>query len=333
MLTNRKARVAALVGVAGLLLSATACSGGGKPESDSGGSGGSEGAAAPDSGLTIAMVTHEQPGTTFWDRVRAGAEQAAKQHGITLKYSNDPEASKQATLIQNAVDSKVDAVAATLASPDAVGPALADAADAGIPTVALNAGIDSYQDFGALMYFGSDESLAGEAAGARLAEEGGTKALCIVHAEGVISLEDRCAGVKKSYPNTENLQVNGADLAAVTSSVQAKLSEDDAITDIVTLDAGVATAVMQAKDATGSDAKIVTFDLNQDVVTAIQDKKIEFCIDQQPYLQGYEAIDSLWLYLTNGNDLGGGQPVLTGPSFVDADNIDRIAEFAANNTR
>lgn len=35
----------------------------------------------------------------------------------------------------------------------------------------------------------------------------------------------------------------------------------------------------------------------------------------------------------DGNDLGGGQPVLTGPSFVDADNIDAIAEFAANDPR
>jgi simple sugar transport system substrate-binding protein len=56
-------------------------------------------------------------------------------------------------------------------------------------------------------------------------------------------------------------------------------------------------------------------------------------VDQQPYLQGYLAVDSLWLQLTNGNDMGGGQPVLTGPSFVDAVNIDKIAGFAANNTR
>ena len=27
----------------------------------------------------------------------------------------------------------------------------------------------------------------------------------------------------------------------------------------------------------------------------------------------------LWLNITNGNDLGGGKPVLTGPSFVDSD--------------
>jgi simple sugar transport system substrate-binding protein len=328
MLHTRKLLIAA---VAGLTIAATACSGGGAPKTNA--SSGSQGGNAGGTRYTIAMVTHEQPGTTFWDRVRAGAEQAAKNDNVQLKYSNDPQQANQATLVQNAIDSKADGIAVTLAAPDAVGPMLQKAAQAGIPTVALNAGLDTYQKYGALMYFGSDENLAGEAAGARLSKEGGKKALCIVHAEGVSSLEARCAGVKKGFPNTENLQVNGADLAAATSTLQAKLAQDKSITDIVTLDAGVAGAATQAKQAAGSQAKIVTFDLNQDVVNAIQDKTIEFCIDQQPYLQGYLAVDGLWLNLTNGNDIGGGKAVLTGPSFVDSSNIDKIAGFAANNTR
>lgn len=56
-------------------------------------------------------------------------------------------------------------------------------------------------------------------------------------------------------------------------------------------------------------------------------------IDQQPFLQGYLAVDSLWLYLNNRNTIGGGTPVLTGPSFVDDTNIDSIAKYAANGTR
>ena len=100
--------------------------------------------------FTIAMVTHEAPGSTFWDRIRAGAEQAAKQHGIDLKYSNDPDSGKQATLIQNAIDSKVDAIAVTLANPDAVGPTLQKATQTGIPGTVFNSGLDKYQQYGAL---------------------------------------------------------------------------------------------------------------------------------------------------------------------------------------
>ena len=44
-------------------------------------------------------------------------------------------------------------------------------------------------------------------------------------------------------------------------------------------------------------------------------------------------MQSLWLNLPNGNDLGGGGPVLTGPSFVDEANIEQILPFAQNNTR
>ena len=40
---------------------------------------------------------------------------------------------------------------------------------------------------------------------------------------------------------------------------------------------------------------------------------IEFSIDQQPYVQGYMVVEGLWLQLTNGEDMGGGQPVRTSP--------------------
>ena len=69
----------------------------------------------------------------------------------------------------------------------------------------------------------------------------------------------------------------------------------------------------------GSSAKLVTFDLNADAAQAIKDGKIQFSIDQQPYVQGYLAVTSLYLYMKNGNDIGGGKAVLTGPSFVDSD--------------
>ena len=329
MLHTRKLVTAAL---AGLLLSITACSSQGGAQNAPGATGGSGNASGPS--FTIAMVTHEAPGSTFWDRIRAGAEQAAKQHGIELKYSNDPDSGKQATLIQNAIDSKVDGVAVTLANPDAVGPALAKATGTGIPGVVFNAGGGVYQNYGAKMFFGSDEAVAGQAVGERLSQESaGGKVLCVVHEQGNVSLETRCGGVQQGFANTENLQVNGSDLPSVQQTIQAKLAQDTSITNIVTLDAGIAGATVQAQEAAGTSAKIGTFDLSPEVVRAIKDKKVDFPVDQQPYLQGYLAVDSLWLELTNGNDIGGGKPTLTGPSFVDSSNIDAIAGFAANNTR
>ena len=308
-----------------------ACSGGGAENTDDSTSG--SGGGGGNSGYTIAMVTHETPGDTFWDKIKAGAEQAAKDTGATLKYSNDPDPAKQATLIQNAVDSKVDGIATTLATPDALKGAVQSAVTAKIPTVAFNSGIDQYKDTGALMYFGSDENLAGSTAGERIAADGAKHPLCVIQAAGSVALEARCAGVKSKAPATENIQVNGADDSAVVSALQAKLAADPSIDSIVTLGAPIALDALKAMDQAGSTAKLVTFDLNQEAAQAIKDGKIQFSVDQQPYVQGYLAVTSLYLNILNGNDMGGGGPVLTGPSFVDSTNIDVILPFTKNNTR
>jgi simple sugar transport system substrate-binding protein len=326
---SRTFRIAAALSV--VALAASACSGGGREKTtdDTGGGGN----AAGSSGYTIAFITHETPGDTFWDKVKNGAQQAAKDTGVTLKYSNDPEAPKQAALIQSAVDSKVNGIATTLVTPDALASSVKAATDAGIPVVGFNSGIDQYQKLGALMYFGSDETLAGTTAGKRLAEQGAKHPLCVIQQTGSVALEARCAGVKSSVPGTENIQVNGADDAAVTTTLQAKLAQDKSIDAIVTLGAPQAVDAIKAKDQSGSQAKLVTFDLNQEAAQDIKDGKIMFSIDQQPYVQGYMAVTSLYLNLKNGNDIGGGKAVLTGPSFVDSTNIDKILPFTKNNTR
>jgi simple sugar transport system substrate-binding protein len=313
-------------------LALAACSGGGaNNQNNSGGGGG--GGGGGNSGYTFAMITHETPGDTFWDRIKAGAQQAAKDTGSTLKYSADPDATKQAVLIQNAIDSKVDGIATTLVTPDALIPTVKKAVAAGIPVDSFNSGIDFYQQAGSLVHFASDEKLAGQAAGKRAAADGATKILCTIQQTGSVALEDRCAGVKDSFPNTENIQVNGADDSAVTSAIQAKLSQDPSINWIVTLGAPQALDAIKSAQGANSKAKIGTFDTNPDAAQAVADGKIQWFIDQQPYLQGYLSISQLYLYKKNGNIMGGGKAVLTGPTFVDKANIAQILPFVKQNTR
>jgi simple sugar transport system substrate-binding protein len=315
-----------------ILVALTACSStGGKPRE----SGGDMGAGQADTPrFTVAMVTHGPPGDTFWDLIRKGAETAAKKDNIDLKYSAELQGPDQANLVQNAVDSNVAAIAVTLARPEALKPAVERATSEGIPVVALNAGIDDWQAAGAKAYFGQDEEISGEAAGKKLAADGAKKVICVIQDQGNVALESRCAGVKAGFGGAvENLNVNGTDLPSVQSTVTAKLQQDPAVDYIVTLGAPIAlTAVESAKNA-GSTAKIGTFDTNAQLVDAIKEGTVQWAVDQQPFLQGYLAIDSLWLYLNNGNVIGGGQPTLTGPAFIDKSNIDAIADYAKNGTR
>jgi len=76
----------------------------------------------------------------------------------------------------------------------------------------------------------------------------------------------------------------------------------------------------------GSEAQVVTFDLNPDLLNAIQAGDIPWAVDQQPYVQGYLAVDSLWLLVNEGRTMGGGENVLTGPAFIDESNIDTVLE-------
>ncbi|MEU1617101.1 sugar ABC transporter substrate-binding protein [Streptomyces sp. NPDC005722] len=330
---RRISAVAALSTAAVLLAAGCSSSSGGKKAEESAGAPAAGKADTPR--MKIAMVTHAAPGDTFWDLIRKGAQAAAAKDNVELVYSNDPNAATQANLIQNAIDQKVDGIAVTLAKPDAMKDVVAKAEAAGIPVVGFNAGLDDWKDQGLLEYFGQDESVAGEALGDKLNDLGAKHNVCVIHEQGHVALEARCAGVKKTFKGkTENLYVNGTDMPSVKSTITAKLKQDSGIDYVVTLGAPFALTAVQSVADAGSKAKVGTFDLNKDLVKAVQDGGVQFAVDQQPYLQGYLSVDSLWLYKTNGNVSGGGvAPVLTGPAFVDKDNVESVAAFAAKGTR
>src|SRR6476661_10691861 len=195
--TRKSLTVAAAV-VTAASFTLAACSSGGAPSTTSTGGGGGGGG---NSGYTFAMITHETPGDTFWDRIKAGANQAAKDTGSKLKYSADPDATKQAVLIQNAIDSHVDGIATTLVTPEALIPNVKKAVAAGIPVDSFNSGSDYWKQAGSLTHFSSDERLAGQQAGAKAKAAGATKILCTIQQAGSVALEDRCRGVKDSFPN------------------------------------------------------------------------------------------------------------------------------------
>ncbi|MCX4578448.1 sugar ABC transporter substrate-binding protein [Streptomyces sp. NBC_01571] len=330
----RTARTAAAV-IAVIALAAGCSSSGGKDSEDkASGSGSGGGKAAGTPRLKIAMVTHSGEGDTFWDIVQSGAKAAAGKDNVDFLYSNDKEANGQAQLVQAAIDKKVDGIVVTLAKPEAMKDVLAKAEAAGIPVVTINSGAEFSKQFGALAHFGQDESVAGEAIGDELNKRGLKKAVCVIHEQGNVSLEQRCAGVKKTFDGSvENLNVDGTNAPASQSSIEAKLQATKGIDAVITLGAPIAAVAVKAKADAGSKAEIDTFDLNAEVVKRLKAKEVGFAVDQQPYLQGYEAIDMLWLYKNNGDVLGGGKTVLTGPAIVTEKDAPQLEKYTARGTR
>ncbi|MQY14578.1 hypothetical protein SRB5_47460 [Streptomyces sp. RB5] len=330
---SRMARTTVVFAAAVLAVSLAGCSdSGGKDSEDKPETGG--GGKANTAEMTIAMVTHSGQGDTFWDIVKNGAETASAKDNVKLLYTNDDKADGQAQLVEQAINQKVDGIIVTLAKPDAMKAAVQKAVAAGIPVVSINSGSQFSKEFGALAHFGQEEGVAGEAVGEQLNKDGRKKAVCVIHEQGNVSLEERCAGVAKTFSGeVENLQVEGTDRPGVEAAVEAKLTASKDIDAVVTLNADIASASIKAKEAAGSGAEVATFDLNSDVVARMEKKEVAFAVDQQPYLQGYLAVDELWLYKQNLNIIGGGRPVLTGPAIVTAEQAPDLKKLTDNATR
>jgi simple sugar transport system substrate-binding protein len=312
-----------IVAVAGLLL--TACSGTGQSAKT---------AAQVGTKYTYAVVTHGGAGDAFWDRVKSGAEQAGTNYGAKVLYNSDNDPAKQSQLIDNAVAQKVNGIVVSMANPDGLKSSIKKAVAAGIPVVTINSGIERSAEFGAFTHIGQSETVAGAAVGTKLKDTGLKNVLCVIHEAGNVGLEDRCKSAASTFgAKMTNLQVDGTNDSVVKTTIKSKLLADPSIDGILTLGGQFAIDAVGAVAESKSAAKVATFDLSQDVVADIQAGTVLFAVDQQPYVQGFLGVTALYLLSINGNVIGGGQPVYSGPAFVTKDNAAQVAAFAAKGTR
>ena len=332
MFSLKKLAGVAAIAAAGLVLSA--CSG---PTADNSKSNSPSSAtvAAPNAGgpLKVAVVTHGSAGDAFWNVVKNGAEQAGKDLNVGVDYFSDGDPGNQARLIDNAVAQKVGGLVVSMANPQALQTSIQNAVKAGIPVITINSGEDFSAQFGAIAHVGQSEGLAGQGAGQRLKAAGKTKLLCVIHEAGNIGQNQRCDGAKQTFGNVTTLQVDISNPTDAQARIRGALQSDPSIDAVLALNSQVAARAVAAAKEASSKAQVATFDLNADVVAAIKDGSILFAVDQQQYEQGYLPIVFLKLYKENGNTIGGGHPVQTGPGFVDKTNIDTVAPFAQRGTR
>ncbi len=271
-------------------------------------------------GATIAVVTHGQASDPFWSVFKRGVDDAAAAMGANVTYSAPAtfDMVEMASLIDAAVATNPDGLVVSVPDFDALQPSLAAANEAGIPIITVNSGSDNYQEIGAITHIGQDETIAGAAAGQRLVDAGATNVICINQEVGNAGLDARCAGA-----------------AGAQSTISSTLQADDTIDAVLALGPTGAAPALAALDELGTtgDTLLGTFDLSPEVIQAIIDGTMLFAVDQQQYLQGYLPIVFLTLNRDNLNTVGGGQPVLTGPGFVDASNAEQVLELTGSGSR
>jgi len=293
-------------------------------------------AATQGGDITFHMVTHSDDGP-FWSVVKRGMEAACEDTGVNcvwLGSNNDP--GVQVQMIEQAIAEGSSGIASALASPDQLVGPLQEAVGNGIPVVTLNSGLNNWQEIGALSHVGQDEIIAGRGAGERFNALGATKVLCGRQEESNVALEERCGGVAETFNGEVVSQFVGldADQTEQTNSIAAVLAADPDIDAFIGTGPVIAMSGLAAANDSGRELLgIGGFDMTPELLSAIDAGDISFTIDQQQYLQGYLPIVLLYLNVTNANTAGGGQPVLSGPGFVDQSNAAQVATLVDAGTR
>jgi len=285
--------------------------------------------------LTFHVITHGDDGV-FWAVAQAGAEQAGTDLGVTVNYfgaNNDAEAQSQA--IEAAIAEGSDGIAISLADPEGVSAAAQAVTDAGIPLYTLNSGLNNYAELGAVTHIGQTETVAGEGAGERFNELGATKILCARQEQTNIALEERCEGLASTFEGDVVSEFVGldADPTEQENQIGALLAADADIDAVMGTGPNIPLRAIAAGESAGRDLIIGAFDISPDLISAIEGGQVAFTVDQQQYVQGYLPVVLMYLQAINLNTVGGGQPILTGPGFVDAENVAEVQELVNAGTR
>lgn len=300
---------------------------------------------APDQqarGLRVAssrftFITHGQASDPFWTVVKKGIEAAGRQTGAAVSY-RAPDSYSIAQMrryIDQAVADNTDGLIVSVPDPVGLGPSIRRAVEAGIPTITINSGSNSYKRLGVLAHIGQPEYDAGEEAGKRLRREGAKAALCVHQEDGSAGLDDRCRGLQAGLDGpVQSVSVPLQNATTAQRRISRALN-DPSLDAVVTLGPNAALPAVAAVEASGRSAavKVATFDFNPDVLAAVRDGDIAFAVDQQPYLQGYLPVILLVEQVRHQIFPGKGSLIPTGPQFVTAQNAEEVIRLSAEGIR
>jgi simple sugar transport system substrate-binding protein len=293
--------------------------------------------AATATSTKLAVVTHGDTGS-FWSVFKKGVDQAAsdlKSRGVSVTqvYANN-DVSKQVSGINAAIAAKVNVIATSVPDASALKDPLGTAASKGIEIITVNSGLGAFDSLSTYMvHVGQTEDVAGQGAGKQFNSAGAKNLVVLIHEASNSGLQQRADGAKKTFKGTtKTLVIPNAtsDLPGTQQKIKAYFQANKSTDAFLALNPDVATAAL---GAVPSATKVGTFDLSPGVISAVQSGKILFAIDQQQYLQGYLPVVFAYLFVTNANTVGNGQPVLTGPGIVNKSNASKVAALAKKGTR
>jgi simple sugar transport system substrate-binding protein len=273
---------------------------------------------------------------SFWCVVENGIRQAAADMSVEVEVTGPDtfDLARVAELIYEAAASQPDGLGVTVSDADQLREPVQRAVDAGIPVVAYNAGRGPLVDQMSYMtYLGLEEYQGGYQAGLRLAGGGGVRGICINHQMGHPGLDARCEGFVQAMREAGipadilKISSDAVDAQETIGKYHAGYPDADIVLTLGPTGAAPFYAYADEAGLGAGDLKHGTFDLGEEIISRIKDGTTLFAVDQQPFLQGYGAVQALMLKARYG--ITPAVPITpSGPAFVDTSNVAIVEELA-----
>lgn len=264
----------------------------------------------------------------FWQAVKAGADQAASELGVTITFEGPDN--------ETMVDRQIDMLAAALAkNPTAIGfaaldsqaaiPLLKQAQEKGIPVIAFDSGVDSDIPVSTAS---TDNIAAAALAADKMAEliGGAGQVAVVAHDQTSRTGIDRVDGfvnqMKANHADIEvvTVQYGGGDHLKSTELTKAILTANPDLKGIFGANEGSALGVVNGVSEMGkSDVVIIGYDSGKAQKDAIRNGVMAGAITQNPVGIGYETVKAA-LEASQGKEVP--DHIDTGFYYYDKSNID-----------
>lgn len=265
----------------------------------------------------------------FWQAVKQGAEQAAKEFDVKITFEgpeSESQVDKQIEMLQAALDKKPNAIGFAALDSQAAISLLEKADSEGIPIIAFDSGVDSDIP---LSTASTDNLAAAALAADKMAEliGGEGKVALVVHDQTSITGISRRDGfvnqIEMNYPNIEivDIQYGGGDHLKSTDLSKAIMQAHPDLKGIFGSNEGSAIGVINAVQEMNKvgEITIVGFDSGKQQIDAIKSGVLAGAVTQNPVGIGYETVKAA-VEALNGKTVE--KQIDTGFYWFDKENID-----------
>ncbi|HEY3138618.1 MAG TPA: sugar ABC transporter substrate-binding protein [Blastocatellia bacterium] len=267
----------------------------------------------------------------FWQTLKRGAEEAARQHPdielSVLAPEREINIDQQVSILEDQILKKVSALAVVPGGISEVTPVLDKAKAAGIPVLIVD---NDTPWAGKLTYIGTDNRVGGKLAGDYIVKTlGGRGKVAIIRGVlGVVSHEDRVAGFKDAIadaPGIElvTIQPANSERALGLTVMENILTSHPDLNAVFATNDQMGLGAMEAVAAHNMAGKVlvVGFDAGKEAVRAVKAGQINAVVAQYPANMGKQAVEAS-IKAINGEPVP--KVIDTGTTLVTKENADEF---------